>query len=107
MRISLTVPQMGRQLAEDYLIEEDNIVLPKGTNVGLSIYNILNDPAVYPNPERFLNIKYDMDTYMSFSRSSGVCARMNFGLIEQKIFLSLVLKNLELIIAKLTQIKNN
>ncbi|KXN74937.1 cytochrome P450 [Conidiobolus coronatus NRRL 28638] len=105
MRISPAVLQIGRQLAEDYSIAEDNIVLPKGTNVGLSIYSILNDPAVYPNPEkfdpeRFLNNKYEADTYIPFGGGSRICVGMNFSLMEQKIFLALLLQKFDLSVTK-------
>ncbi|KXN74938.1 cytochrome P450 [Conidiobolus coronatus NRRL 28638] len=105
MRVSPAVQQIGRKLAEDYTIPEDNIVLPKGTSVTLSIFSILNDPKIYPNPEkfdpeRFLNTKYDIDTYMPFGGGSRMCVGMNFSLMEQKIFLSLLLQKFDLRITK-------
>ncbi|KXN65106.1 cytochrome P450 [Conidiobolus coronatus NRRL 28638] len=105
MRMFPPILHLGRTLGEDYLIPEDNIVIPKGTNIALSIYSVLHDPKIYPNPEkfdpeRFLNAKYDVDTYMPFGGGSRMCVGINFSLVEQKVFFALLLQKFDLKIAK-------
>ncbi|KXN73740.1 cytochrome P450, partial [Conidiobolus coronatus NRRL 28638] len=105
MRMFPPILHLGRTLGEDYPIPEDNIVIPKGTNIALSIYSILNDTKIYPNPEkfnpeRFLNAKYDIDTYMPFGGGSRMCVGISFSLMQQKVFFALLLQKFELGIAK-------
>jgi cytochrome P450 len=104
MRISPAALQLGRKVTEDYPIPEENIVIPKDTLVLLSIYSILHDPAIYANPdefnpERFLNGRYDTDVYMPFGGGSRICVGMNFSLMEQKVFISLLLQKFDLSIS--------
>jgi cytochrome P450 len=105
MRSQPPILHLGRTLGKDYSIAEDNLVIPKGTNIALSIYDILHDPKIYPNPEkfdpeRFLNAKYDVDTYMPFGGGARMCIGVNFSLMEQKVFFALLLQKFDLRIAK-------
>ncbi|KXN74930.1 cytochrome P450, partial [Conidiobolus coronatus NRRL 28638] len=101
MRITPAVLQVNRELQSDYTIPTDKVVLPKGTQVMLSIYSIQHDPKIYPkpeefDPERFLVGKYDTDIYMPFGGGTRMCVGMNFSLMEQKVYLSLLLQKFTL-----------
>ncbi|KXN74929.1 cytochrome P450 25A, partial [Conidiobolus coronatus NRRL 28638] len=105
MRITPAVLQIDRQLSSDYTIPGENVVLPKGTHLNLSVYSIQKDPRIYPNPdefnpERFLNSKYDTDVYMPFGGGTRMCVGMNFSLMEQKVFLIMLLQKFHLNIDK-------
>ncbi|KXN74927.1 cytochrome P450 [Conidiobolus coronatus NRRL 28638] len=97
MRINPPVAEISRVLNDNYIIPGDHVVLPKGLRVSVSIYGIHHDPKIYKNPEefnpeRFLNGKYDTDVYMPFGGGSRMCIGSNFSLIEQKVFLIMLLQ---------------
>ncbi|KXN74932.1 cytochrome P450 [Conidiobolus coronatus NRRL 28638] len=97
MRISPAVVQMFRIVEEDFNIQNENIVVPKGTLITLSVYGAHHDPKTYPNPhkfepERFLNGKYDTDIYLPFGGGSRMCVGMGFSLMEQRVYLTLLLQ---------------
>ncbi|KXN74928.1 cytochrome P450 [Conidiobolus coronatus NRRL 28638] len=105
MRISPPVGLLNRALADDYTIPGDSVVIPKGTVVGISIYAVHNDPKNFKNPEkfepeRFLNAKYDTNVYMPFGGGSRMCIGTNFSLIEQKVYLSMLVQKFILNIKK-------
>jgi cytochrome P450 len=73
--------------------------------VSVSIYGAHHDPNVYPNPqkfepERFLNGKYDNDIYLPFGGGSRMCIGMGFSLMEQRVYLSMLLQKFTLEIKK-------
>ncbi|KXN74924.1 cytochrome P450, partial [Conidiobolus coronatus NRRL 28638] len=97
MRINPSVAQIVRKLTEDYHIPSDDVVIPKGTTVNVSIYGIHHDPKIYPNPEkfdpeRFLVGKHESDVYMPFGGGSRMCIGSNFSLMEQKVYLTMLLQ---------------
>jgi cytochrome P450 len=101
MRITPSAGQIVRKLTEDYQMPNDNIILPKGTTINLSIYGIHNDPKIFPNPslfdpERFLNGRFDTDVYMPFGGGSRMCIGSNFSLMEQKTFYIMLLQKFDL-----------
>jgi cytochrome P450 len=105
MRISPAVVQIPRIVQEDFTIPNDNVVVPKGSMVSVSIYGAHHDPNVYPNPqkfepERFLNGKYDNDIYLPFGGGSRMCIGMGFSLMEQRVYLSMLLQKFTLEIKK-------
>jgi cytochrome P450 len=101
MRLNPPISQIFRTITEDYPLPDDNIVLPKGTTVNLSIYSAHHDPKTYQNPEkfdpeRFLNGKYDTDVYMPFGGGSRMCIGFNFSLMEQKTYLIMLLQRFDI-----------
>ncbi|KXN74925.1 cytochrome P450 [Conidiobolus coronatus NRRL 28638] len=101
MRLNPPISQIFRTISEDYPLPDDNVILPKGTTVNLSIYSVHHDPKIYPNPEefdpeRFFNGKYDTDVYMPFGGGSRMCIGFNFSLMEQKIYLIMLLQRFDI-----------
>jgi len=86
-----------RTVKELYL---DNYRIPKGTKIGLAIHAIHRNPEFWPNPdvfdpERFSPAKMSKQhpfAYLPFSLGKRVCIGNNFSLMEQKVFLSLLLQ---------------
>jgi cytochrome P450 len=97
MRISPAVVQMFRVVEEAFNIPNENVAVPKGTLITLSVYGAHHDPKTYPNPqkfepERFLNGKYDTDIYLPFGGGNRMCVGMGFSLMEQRVYLALLLQ---------------
>ncbi|KXN74931.1 cytochrome P450 [Conidiobolus coronatus NRRL 28638] len=101
MRISPAVVQIPRIVEEEFTIPNDNVVVPKGSMISMSIYGAHHDPKTYPNPqkfepERFLNGKYDTDIYLPFGGGSRMCIGMGFSLMEQRVYLAMLLQKFTL-----------
>lgn len=97
MRMSPAVVNLHRHVAEEFQFAGENLVVPKDNLVSISIYGVQNDPKIYQNPEifnpeRFVNAKYDTDTYLPFGGGSRMCVGMNFSLTEQKVYLAMLLQ---------------
>jgi cytochrome P450 len=86
----------SRVADEDILVGEH--VIPKGTETGVSVYAIHHNPDFWPepyvfNPERFVSeAKQYPFSFLPFSLGKRVCIGNHFSLMEQKIFLCMVLQ---------------
>jgi len=99
MRYGTPIPLLASRAANQdiYL---DNHFLPKGTRVGLAIHAIHHNPEFWPNPdvfdpERFNPAKIGKQhpfAFLPFSLGKRVCIGNNFSLMEQKVFLSMLLQ---------------
>jgi len=77
----------------DYLV-------PKGTSIGLSIYTIHHLKEFWTEPEKFDPLRFTSENsvgrhpfaYMPFSLGRRNCIGNNFSILEQKIFLSMLLQ---------------
>ncbi|KXN74949.1 cytochrome P450, partial [Conidiobolus coronatus NRRL 28638] len=97
MRISPAVVQIPRMVEEDFTVPNDNVVIPKGSMIMMSVYGSHYDPKTYPNPkkfepERFLNGKHETDIYLPFGGGSRMCIGMGFSLMEQRVYLAMLLQ---------------
>ena len=51
LRMYPAAPVTNREAAED--VEIEGMVFPKGTSIALALYSMLNDPKVFPEPDKF------------------------------------------------------
>ncbi|KXN74933.1 cytochrome P450 [Conidiobolus coronatus NRRL 28638] len=105
MRMSPAVVNLHRHVAEEFQFPGEDIVVPKDNLVSIAIYGVQNDPKIHQNPkifspERFINTRYDTDTYLPFGGGSRMCLGMNFSLTEQKVYLSMLLQKFTIQIHK-------
>jgi cytochrome P450 len=96
LRLHPPVAIIGRELAED--VEVDGYVLPKGTELILSIYSTHRNPNVWAepeafNPERFAKGKEESHgfAFMPFSYGPRRCIGNVFTTLEAKTILSVLL----------------
>ncbi|XP_052892668.1 cytochrome P450 4d1-like [Anopheles moucheti] len=91
LRLVPPVPFIGRKLLED--MEMNGTVLPAGTTVSLDIFCLHRNPAVFPEPEKFIperfsdenEIKRGPYDYIPFSAGSRNCIGQKYALLEMKV----------------------
>ncbi|KAF6036917.1 CYP4V2 [Bugula neritina] len=112
MRLLPPVPLIGRQLEEDTTFGE--YVVPKGTQVGMLIAALHQDPEQFPDPEKFnpnrfdqlnselfqqssveenSNVRRDPFAYIPFSAGPRNCIGQKFALMELMIVVGTLLLN--------------
>ncbi|XP_022081327.1 cytochrome P450 4X1-like [Acanthaster planci] len=97
-RIYPPVPFIQRVIQND--VEIDGKILPAGTTVDVSIYNLHHNPEIWPNhmefiPERFSaeNVqKMDPFAYLPFAAGPRNCIGQNFAMNEEKVLLVRLLR---------------
>jgi cytochrome P450 len=72
--------------------------IPKGTLVIAAIYPNHNSDSSFKdskefNPERFLKKEAKLANWFPFSAGPRVCMGMTFSVLEQQVFLSLIVQN--------------
>ncbi|ACK65934.1 cytochrome P450 [Rippkaea orientalis PCC 8801] len=95
MRILTSVPWNGRVTSET--TELDGYVLPKGTEVLVSIYHTHHMSEIYPDPEAFKPERWETITpsiyeYNPFSAGPRLCIGATFAMMELKIVLGMLLQ---------------
>ncbi len=98
MRVRPVVPLVVRILKEPLCVGEHE--LPKGTRVAPSIYLTNRDPKVYEapeefRPERFLESQPETFSWIPFGGGIRRCIGASFALLEMKLMLRTILKELE------------
>ncbi|KAF6041459.1 hypothetical protein EB796_000241 [Bugula neritina] len=112
MRLLPPVPMFGRKLEEDTTFGE--YVVPKGTEVGMLIAALHQDPEQFPDPEKFnpnrfdqlnselsqqssveenSNVRRDPFAYIPFSAGPRNCIGQKFALMELMIVVGTLLLN--------------
>jgi len=83
-------------------IQVGDVFIPKNTKIGYDIYTIHHHPDFWPNPEIFDPDRFDKDmkqhpyAYLPFSQGKRNCIGMNFSLIQQRVFLAMVLQKFKI-----------
>ncbi len=95
MRLLPPVPLHPRVVAED--TELAGHFLPAHTELFLSIFHMHHDPAIFPEPNRFLpsrwrNTKPSIYEYNPFSAGPRMCIGAAFAMMEIKIALAMMLQ---------------
>jgi len=87
-------------------IQYNEHVIPKGSRIGLCIYNIHHHPAFWENPFEFNPDRFSQTSnvekrhkfsYIPFSLGPRMCIGNNFSLIEQRLFITRLLQYYELL----------
>jgi cytochrome P450 len=99
LRILPPVPFHPRIVAEDTVLLGHR--LPAGSEIFLSIFHMHHDPAVFPEPNRFLprrweTIKPSVYEYNPFSAGPRMCIGASFATMEIKLILAILLQRFRL-----------
>jgi cytochrome P450 family 135 len=99
LRLRPVLPIVGRLLSEPVTLR--GYELPAGTVVAPCIYLTHRNPAVYPEPERFLPERFletQPDTYAWLPFGGGIrrCIGASFAIFEMKVVIPAVLSRLRL-----------
>jgi cytochrome P450 len=100
LRLHPVLGHVGRQLTAPLTI--GGYALPVGTMVVPCIYLAHRDPAVFPEPdrflpERFLGARLSPYAYLPFGGGARRCIGMSFALHEMKIVLATILRRAVLV----------
>lgn len=101
MRIWPPLPIITRQCCKDYKLQDENIIIEKGTKIIIPIVGIQHDEEYFEkpmefNPDRFSdenrnNIPYY--AHIPFGEGPRQCLGMRFGGMQTKVGLTSVLRN--------------
>lgn len=99
LRLYPMVTETYRSLAKPLTVGDR--VLPPGIGIAVGISSIHEDPAIYPEPqrfrpERFLARKYSPFEFMPFGGGNRRCIGAAFGLYELKLVLATIVADYEL-----------
>jgi cytochrome P450 len=99
LRIRPVVPGVVRKLTEP--LELRGYELPAGTRVAPNIYLTHMNPAVFPEPERFLPERFldsGADTYSWIPFGGGIrrCLGASFAMYEMKVVIPAILRRVEI-----------
>jgi cytochrome P450 len=99
LRIRPVVPGVVRKLTRPF--ELRGYELPPGTRLAPNIYLTHHNPAVYPEPERFLPERFldnGADTYSWIPFGGGIrrCLGASFALYEMKVAIPTILRRVEI-----------
>ena len=91
MRLYPPVFHVFREASED--LELAGYVIPKGMQIGVSIFNIHRQPDTWPNPDEFDPLRFhpsnaegrDPYAYMPFSAGHRNCIGQNFAMNEERV----------------------
>jgi len=93
LRLHPPVPIFARAAEEDIVI--GNNVVPKGTDLNISVYDLHRNPMYWDNPDEFIperffdekSSKRNPYCYIPFSAGPRNCFGQKFAVLEEKIFL--------------------
>ncbi|KAI8373763.1 cytochrome P450 [Blakeslea trispora] len=95
---------LDRVANEDIVVQ--GITIPKGTTLNIDVISIHMNPRYWRNPEKFIPERFEKHAcpptmaYMPFGQGPHQCIGMNFSLIEQKVFLTMLIKRYSVKIPK-------
>ncbi|XP_017043700.2 probable cytochrome P450 4ac2 [Drosophila ficusphila] len=110
LRMFPPVPVIGRECMEECVV--NGLVLPKGTQVSISIYDIMKDPRHFPKPNQFQPKRFLPENtvnrhpfaFVPFSAGQRNCIGQKFAILEIKLLLATVIRNYKLL--PITQLEN-
>ncbi|CAF4843510.1 unnamed protein product [Rotaria sp. Silwood1] len=102
LRLLPSVPMIGREIQETF--QYDGKTFLKGTTAIIFIYEIHRDPRQFPEPEKFDPDRFLPElvqqrhpyAYIPFSAGSRNCIGQRFALLEEKVFLSTIIRRFHL-----------
>ncbi|KKK19852.1 CND11p, partial [Aspergillus ochraceoroseus] len=97
LRLSYGVMHRLPRISPDVPIQYKDYTIPPGIPVGMSAYLMHSDPAVYPEPDRFIPERWlgEIDpamhrNYVPFCRGSRNCLGMNLAMAELSLSLAVL-----------------
>jgi len=102
MRIYPSAPVVSRHLNED--LQMGDFVLPKGTDVVMSIAALHRDKNVFPDPEKFDPLRFSADeqakrdpfAFLPFSAGPRSCIGQKFAQLKEKIIVTNILRRYQI-----------
>ncbi|XP_014244761.1 cytochrome P450 6B1-like [Cimex lectularius] len=91
------VPFLMRYCVKDYVVN-DRLTIENGTQIFVSLQGIQNDPAYFPNPEKFDPDRFRPNesiknlAYLPFGEGPRLCIGMRFAMMEIKLGLAKILE---------------
>ncbi|XP_067636901.1 LOW QUALITY PROTEIN: cytochrome P450 4ae1-like [Eurosta solidaginis] len=102
LRLYPPIPVVGRWLREELVLLD--VTLPAGCNVLILLWQILRDPDVYPEPERFWperhllhNARSSAFSHIPFSAGPRNCVGQQFAIFELRTVVVQILRHFELL----------
>jgi cytochrome P450 len=102
MRLFPVAPIIGREISEDLQLDE-GIILPKGVDIGIRIFDIHRNPAIWGldsnqfKPERFKDLsKIHPYSFLPFSLGQRNCIGFKYATNTIRIVLSHILRKFEI-----------
>lgn len=103
LRLMPPAPRMDREAAENYVIEEYGIQIPRGTIVYLDYYAIHRNPEYWPEPDKFDPERFSVEnkpkivsgSYCPFGVGPRFCIGYRFGLTEAKLAVAKLVSEFE------------
>ncbi|CAN7983040.1 unnamed protein product, partial [Ixodes hexagonus] len=107
--------RVERSAAEDYVLGDTGITVPKGCMIAIPIYSMHHDPEFFPdpftfNPERFSENNIDSIrpyTFLPFGTGPRNCIGNRFAVEVLKIGLLHVVRSVEFCRTENTQVNEN
>ncbi|CAH2007827.1 unnamed protein product [Acanthoscelides obtectus] len=112
MRKYPPAPVFLRKCTKTYKITNTEVHIKEGQSVLIPCYGLHRDPEYFPNPDTFDPERFSAEnkskiwdyTYMPFGDGPRNCIGMRFAMIQAKIALSIILKNLDFTLSKKTKL---
>lgn len=103
LRLMPPAPRMDREAAENYVIQEYGISIPKGTIVYLDYHSIHKNPEYWPEPDKFDPERFNAEnkpkivsgSYCPFGVGPRFCIGYRFGLTEAKLAVAKLVSEFE------------
>ncbi|XP_034474903.1 probable cytochrome P450 4ac1 isoform X2 [Drosophila innubila] len=103
LRLYPPVPFFGRICTEESVV--NGLILPKGTQINIHVFDIMRDPRHFPNPsefnpDRFLpenSVNRHPFAFIPFSAGQRNCIGQKFAILEMKVLLVSILRNFKLL----------
>ncbi|CAG9760740.1 unnamed protein product [Ceutorhynchus assimilis] len=103
LRLFPVIPILSRKLDKD--VDLGDKVIPKGSNVGISVYHIQRNPTYWPDPLKFDPTRFlpenaskiQPNTYMAFSSGPRDCLGKAQALCMLKITIASVVRNFKVL----------
>ncbi|KAF5304863.1 hypothetical protein FQR65_LT07880 [Abscondita terminalis] len=100
-----------RVCGKNYPLPNTIDIIPKGENVDISILGLHHNPEYYPDPNKFdperfspcNRHKISSTTYMPFGAGPRKCIGMQFGLVNLKLSLTMLLHRFSFTLNKITK----
>ncbi|KAK9685324.1 Cytochrome P450 [Popillia japonica] len=99
------LPFLNRKCGKEYKVPDADLVVEKGTSVIISMRALHMDPEYFPDPDKFDPERFSSEnkskvvpfTYFPFGDGPRICIGQRFAILQNKIGLSLIMKNFKIL----------